>query len=428
MKKISCFLLFTFLLSPLFVSAQVGIGTVDPDPSALLELSSNSGGLLIPRMTSAERDLIVAPAVGLLIYNTSTSNFNYFDLEWKDYSTFSKNYSANLAGDITTSTTSNEIVAGMSITPSFGGKYKVSFNSYYNNAPIMNAPFSSGKAKVDLQSIYDYLQSLLVTQATHGVVFGNGEVLAAGIYSVSGATSTVGTLYFDGAGDPDSLFVIRIPAAFSAAAATKMVLLNGAKACNVFWVIEGAASIAASTTIKGTVITHAGAITMGAAGHLEGRLFSIVGAISFDSGIAFVPSGDSVIDLAVLSTFVFFSSAGAVTNGGTSVITGDIGTNIGAISGYDLPTVFDGLFLYPGTTITTSSPNNTNAIGTFGIYQNGILIPSSYKTLTTNANYANVSLQAIVTILPNQTIDVRWSTDSEEIVMGNRTLTLIKVQ
>jgi hypothetical protein len=45
-------------------------------------------------MTSAERDLIVAPAVGLLIYNTSTSNFNYFDLEWLFY--FSKNYSANL--------------------------------------------------------------------------------------------------------------------------------------------------------------------------------------------------------------------------------------------------------------------------------------------------------------------------------------------
>jgi hypothetical protein len=60
-------------------------------------------------MTSAERDLIVAPAVGLLIYNTSTSNFNYFDLEWKDYSTFSKNYSANVVSDITI-TTSNEIV------------------------------------------------------------------------------------------------------------------------------------------------------------------------------------------------------------------------------------------------------------------------------------------------------------------------------
>jgi hypothetical protein len=49
-----------------------------------------------------------------------------------------------------------------------------------------------------------------------------------------------------------------------------------------------------------------------------------------------------VIDLGVLSTFIFFSSEGAVTNGGTSIIT-NIGTNGGAISGYDLP-IFNGLF------------------------------------------------------------------------------------
>jgi hypothetical protein len=62
-------------------------------------------------------------------------------------------------------------------------------------------------------------------------------------------------------------------------------------------------------------MTHAGAITMGAEGNLEGRLFSIVGAISLDSG-AFVASGESVIDLGVLSTFFFIVVQGAVTNGG----------------------------------------------------------------------------------------------------------------
>ncbi len=428
MKKTYGFLLFIFLLTPLFIDAQVGIGTVDPHPSALLELVSNSEGLLVPRMTSAERDLIVAPAVGLLIYNTTTSSFNYFDIDWKDYSTFSKNYNANITGDITTSLATNEIVPGMSIAPPFAGKYKVTFNSYYNNAPISTGPFSSEKGKIDLQSTYDYLQSLAVTQATHGVILGNGEALTSGIYTITGATSTVGTLYFDGAGNPDALFVIRISAAFSAGTATKMVLLNGAKASNIFWVIEGAASIEASTTFKGTIITHAGAITIASGGNLEGRLFSIVGAISFNTGTAYIPSGNSVINMGVLSTFIFYSSAGAVTNGGASVITGNIGTNVGDISGYGSPTVFKGSFLNAGGSITTLSPNNTNALGTFGIYQNGMLIPSSNKILTSNANSANLSLQAIATILPNQVIDVRWNTDSEIIVMGNRTLTLIKIQ
>jgi hypothetical protein len=100
----------------------------------------------------------------------------------------------------------------------------------------------------------------------------------------------------------------------------------------------------------------------------------------------------------------------------------------GAITGFGSPNVFTGLILYPGGIITTSSPNNTNVLGTFGIYQNGVLIPSSNKILTSNANAANLSLQAIATILPNQAIDVRWNTDSEKIVMGNRTLTIIKIQ
>jgi hypothetical protein len=46
-----------------------------------------------------------------------------------------------------------------------------------------------------------------------------------------------------------------------------------------------------------------------------------------------------------------------------------------------------------------------------------VLIPGSNKILTSNANSANLSLQAIATILPYQVIDVRWNTDSEKIVM-----------
>jgi hypothetical protein len=315
----------------------------------------------------------------------------------------------------------------MSITPQFAGKYKVTFNSYYSNAPISTGPFSSVKGETDLQSIYDNLHSLQGT-ATHNVILGNGEVLIPGIYDVDAAASTVGTLYFDGQGNPDALFVVRINGALSAGVTTKMVLLNEAKARNIFWVIEGAASIEASAIIKGTVITNSGAITMGAGGNLEGRLFSIVGAISVNTVKTIIPSGISVIDLGVLSTFIYFSSAGAVTNGGSSVITGNIGTNVGDISGYGSPTVFNGSFLNAEDSITTLSPNNTNALVTFGIYQDGVLISSSNKILTSNANSANLSLQAIATILPNQAIDVRWKTDSEKIVMGSRTLILIKIQ
>jgi hypothetical protein len=47
--------------------------------TALLELSSTTQGVLLPRMTTAQRDAIATPASGLEIYNTSTTSPNYYD-------------------------------------------------------------------------------------------------------------------------------------------------------------------------------------------------------------------------------------------------------------------------------------------------------------------------------------------------------------
>lgn len=56
---------------------NVGIGTTSPNASSLLDLTSNSRGLLIPRMTTAERNAISSPAIGLLVYDSSINSF-YF--------------------------------------------------------------------------------------------------------------------------------------------------------------------------------------------------------------------------------------------------------------------------------------------------------------------------------------------------------------
>ena len=57
---------------------QVGIGTVSPDASAMLEIRSTNSGLLIPRMTLAERNTIPNPATGLLIYQIDAGNTFFF--------------------------------------------------------------------------------------------------------------------------------------------------------------------------------------------------------------------------------------------------------------------------------------------------------------------------------------------------------------
>ncbi|HET6400477.1 MAG TPA: hypothetical protein VFH95_03675 [Candidatus Kapabacteria bacterium] len=58
---------------PAMAQGNVGIGTTAPDASALLDLTSTSRGLLIPRMTEAQKLAISSPATGLLVYETDVS-------------------------------------------------------------------------------------------------------------------------------------------------------------------------------------------------------------------------------------------------------------------------------------------------------------------------------------------------------------------
>ncbi|MDB9748825.1 DUF1566 domain-containing protein, partial [Polaribacter sp.] len=62
---------FTFLVAVVLTAttyAQVGIGTTTPDASAALDITSTTGGLLVPRMTAVQRDAITSPAQGLIIF------------------------------------------------------------------------------------------------------------------------------------------------------------------------------------------------------------------------------------------------------------------------------------------------------------------------------------------------------------------------
>jgi hypothetical protein len=58
---------------------NIGIGTTTPNASAQLDISSTTKGVLVPRMTMAQRDAIASPATGLMIYQTdNTPGFYYY--------------------------------------------------------------------------------------------------------------------------------------------------------------------------------------------------------------------------------------------------------------------------------------------------------------------------------------------------------------
>ena len=100
--------LITILLFTFAVKAQVGIGTNTPNASAALDVTSTNHGMLIPRMTQAQKLAIASPATGLLIYQTdNVSGFWFYNgVTWMP---FSGGNSWNLLGNLGTNPTTNKL-------------------------------------------------------------------------------------------------------------------------------------------------------------------------------------------------------------------------------------------------------------------------------------------------------------------------------
>ena len=58
---------------------SVNNGGSPPDASAMLDVQSTTQGMLVPRMTTAQRNAIASPATGLLVFDTQTGSFWFFD-------------------------------------------------------------------------------------------------------------------------------------------------------------------------------------------------------------------------------------------------------------------------------------------------------------------------------------------------------------
>jgi hypothetical protein len=174
----------TFLILSLFISiyssAQVGIGTKTPDPSAMLEVVSNSKGVLVTRMLEKERLAIKTPAVGLLVYQTDNAAGFYFysGTEWKNIPSGSS--SAGILGSTTTNAVTSVTGTTNRITSTGGAAPVINIASTYVGQPSITTlgTISTGTWNAGVIS---------ATKGGAGTV--NGLLKANGAGTVSAATA-----------------------------------------------------------------------------------------------------------------------------------------------------------------------------------------------------------------------------------------------
>jgi len=296
------------------------------------------------------------------------------------------------------------------------------FKTYRTEAQIQFQSFAQLATPVLLQNLSDLTAELnaLPNKVSHIADFGNGEILAPGVYDVSSASTHQGVLTFDGQGDPDALFVMIINGAEAVSTAATSLIINEAQSSNIFWVVVGALTIGAGCDLKGTYI-GSGAIGVDTL-TLDGRILTPTGAIALTGNAITVPEGTTSLSLGFLTTFILFSGAGAVSNTVvTSGIKGSVASNLGAVSGF--PNLDGNIYTSNSTVISID----------FLLMSNGVEVESStvsYQIVNQSQGrgfFDIVHLAGISFKDESQTIEIRARVILGTIVVGNRNIFAIEL-
>jgi hypothetical protein len=139
---------------------------------------------------------------------------------------------------------------------------------------------STSAAAMDLILVYEYLNAVAHDiKLLYPSQFGRNLVLTPHTYLLDAATLFTDTLYLNAQGQPDAIFVIKINGALETSVYSNVILINEAKAENVYWLVNGAIDIAEYSIFNGTMVAQ-GAISLMTGATINGNALTGVGAIS----------------------------------------------------------------------------------------------------------------------------------------------------
>ena len=178
-------------------------------------------------------------------------------------------------------------------------------------------------AQTDLRAAYTDAAGRVPTGTLAGDLA--GRTLTAGVYKSTAALAVSTTVTLDAQQDPTAVFIFQIDAAFNTAAASSIVLINGAQASNVFWQVVGAVSLGANSSFTGNILGFA-AISVGASTSFIGRALTSNGAIAMASNIFMA---EPPVSLNSAGTYSVLAGTSVVNSGGTT-LNGNLGVSPGA--------------------------------------------------------------------------------------------------
>jgi uncharacterized protein (TIGR02145 family) len=336
--------------------ASLGVGTVSPNASSVLDIESSTKGFLPPRMTLAQRNAIVNPANGLIIFNTTSGCINYYN----------NGYWKNLCGNTTPPDVTSLNCAGATLNGTL-------IIGQAANSVTVSVPYTGGNGEQYVLNVNSTGVLGLTASVSSYLAIGTGGTLT---YTITGTPATSGTASFllyvgssplSGANCTLTIPVASIPASIAtlncAGATTTGTLSSGSIASGVSTTISYtggnggtyATQSVPSTGVLGLTATITGGTLTSNTGNL---VFSITGTptSSGTASFAVVIGGQSctfTIPVALpLASIATLSCGSALTVG--SLIQGTAASGVTSTISYTGGN---------GGTYTTQTVTSTGVIG-----------------------------------------------------------------
>jgi hypothetical protein len=131
--------------------------------------------------------------------------------------------------------------------------------------------------------------AFVTTAGLPSVALGSAELagrrLTTGVYNAPGDLLLGSTeVQLDAQGDPNAVFIFQVGRDLTLASSTRVSLINGAQACNVFWQVERFSTLGTASRFVGTLMSHQ-RIAAQTGATIQGRLFSRVDEVTLENNV-----------------------------------------------------------------------------------------------------------------------------------------------
>jgi hypothetical protein len=200
---------------------------------------------------------------------------------------------AVLAGSTVTNTGPTVVNGDIGVSP---GTAITGFPPGTGTGTIHSADAVAGQAQSDTTTAYNDAASRTPAVTVSGDL--GGLTLTSGVYKSGSSLGLTGDVTLDAQGDSSAVFIFQAGSTLTTASSSRVVLANGADACNVFWQIGSSATLGTNSSFKGTILALT-SITLTTGVTVDGRALARNGAVTMDTNTvtngncASVPAGST---------------------------------------------------------------------------------------------------------------------------------------